>query len=326
MGNGRKGYRQSIIPFPFSAKSLCKLLDLNEDVMVTGESNSGRWQNLADELAVLAERLRRSTVQVRGRRAGAGSGVIWSANGTIVTNAHVVRGTGAIVELVDGRTFNANVVAKDAQRDLALLKIDAIDLPAVAVGDSNQLRVGELVFAVGNPLGMVGALTTGIVHATPTATIQPGWIQADIPLAPGNSGGLLADGQGRVIGINSMIVNGLAFAVPSHDVQVFLEQRDDRPRLGITLQPVTVPVTGTKVAGWLVLEVATDSLAAQVGLLTGDILIGVGSNFFKTPHDLTWMLSRTQLGVPLQLNFIRGGEFKTCAVILPCPDPEVRAA
>jgi len=119
---------------------------------------------LVDELQAIATRLCRATVQVRGQGPSGGSGVIWSSDGLIITNAHVARGTRATVELFDGRTLDAAVTARDKGRDLAALTIDAHDLPAAAIGDSDRLRVGELVLAVGNPLGMVGALTTGIVH------------------------------------------------------------------------------------------------------------------------------------------------------------------
>lgn len=178
-----------------------------------------------EELAALAARLRQGTVQVRGSRFGVGSGVIWQPDGLIVTNAHVVAGSEAIVELADGRSLPACVVGKAPRQDLALLRVNAVDLAAAALGNSEQLRVGELVLAVGNPLGLVGAVTTGIVAALPGVddADQPSWIQTDVRLAPGNSGGPLADAQGRVIGINSMIVNGLGYAVPSRAVQRFLQ-------------------------------------------------------------------------------------------------------
>jgi len=165
----------------------------------------------------VAERLRRSTVQVQsgGRRQGGGSGVIWSSNGVIITNAHLASESGAKVALWDGSTHEATLVDRDPRRDLASLKIEASGLPAATAGDSNALRVGELVIAVGNPFGFIGALTTGVVHSLPN---RKRWVAADVRLAPGNSGGPLADAQGRVIGINTMIAGGLALAVPSNPV------------------------------------------------------------------------------------------------------------
>ena len=202
---------------------------------------------LTDELASIAATLRRSTVQVRSGNDGVGSGVIWHSDGIIITNAHVVRGLLATVELWDGRVLEAAIIAKDTGRDLAAIKVNEKNLLAANIGNSD-IRVGELVLAVGNPLGVVGALTTGIIHAVgmtvgtgftnnhtdnltePAQSTNlnqkyPNWIQADIRLFPGNSGGPLADARGRVIGINTMIVNGLALAIPSHGVESFLQQK-----------------------------------------------------------------------------------------------------
>jgi serine protease Do len=190
---------------------------------------------LSADLIALADRLRQSTVQVRGGRSSSGSGVIWQSDGLIVTNAHVLAGQArsgqaAILELWDGRVLAAQVLRHDRQRDLAALQVAATDLPAIAIGNSDRLRVGEWLFAVGNPLGTVGALTTGILHAAPRSgsdahsRSSDRWIQADIRLAPGNSGGLLANAQGEAIGINSMIVNGLGFAIPSRTVDRFLTE------------------------------------------------------------------------------------------------------
>jgi serine protease Do len=177
---------------------------------------------IADDLADLAERLRRVTVEVRGRN-GFGSGVIWHSRGLIVTSAHVARSP-ASVALADGRVFDAHLLRWDAERDVAALRIAAEDLPAAEVGESEALRVGEMVFAVGSPRGLAGALTAGIIHAIGVRSRagDRGWIVADLRLAPGNSGGPLADARGRVVGINGMIHGGLALAVPSHAVMRFL--------------------------------------------------------------------------------------------------------
>ncbi len=119
-----------------------------------------RQTGLAEEFAAVAERLCRSTVQVL-TGTGVGSGVIWHPDGLIITNAHVASGSRTTVKLLDGRVFEAAVTARDLERDLAALKVEAVDLPAANVGDSDALRVGQLVLAIGNPLGLVGALTTG---------------------------------------------------------------------------------------------------------------------------------------------------------------------
>src|SRR5262249_53226723 len=147
---------------------------------------------------------RRSSVLIGYRRGGGGGlGVIWGTGANksvIITNAHVVKNPRARVTLRDGRTSEGQVTRFDARRDLAALTLDVGGLPVATIGESDTLRVGELVFAVGNPLGLVGALAVGVVHASGKQ-----WVGADVRLAPGNSGGMLADAEGRVVGINSMI-------------------------------------------------------------------------------------------------------------------------
>ncbi len=178
------------------------------------------------DFAEIAERLRRATVQVfsGGRDRGGGSGVIWSANGLIVTNAHVVRSTGVSVRLWDGRQFYAPLIAHDPRRDLAAVQLPAGDLPALTAGDSDALRPGEVAVAVGNPLGFAGVLSTGVIHSVGSlpGMGRQSWVQATVRLAPGNSGGPLTDAKGQVIGINTAIVYGLGVAVPSNDVRAFL--------------------------------------------------------------------------------------------------------
>lgn len=174
-------------------------------------------------LAVIAAQLRRVTVQVHDGRSGVGSGVIWSSNGVVVTNAHVVQRRRARVVLPGGRVFEARLLAWDPDCDLAALLSGTDGLTAAEVGDSDGLRVGELVVAVGHPFGLAGAVTTGVIHAISSRGVaRPGFIEADLRLAPGNSGGPLADSRGRVIGINSRIAGGLALAVPSNVVTRFL--------------------------------------------------------------------------------------------------------
>ncbi|HWN14800.1 MAG TPA: trypsin-like peptidase domain-containing protein [Candidatus Dormibacteraeota bacterium] len=177
---------------------------------------------LAAAAAAMAAELARVTVEVRGRGAGGaavGAGVIWHPDGLILTNAHVVHRDVTVV-LADGRACGARLVARDPRRDLAALVVDATGLPAAEIGDSGALRVGELVLAVGNPLGLVRALSAGLVHA-----VGPRAIHADLRLAPGNSGGPLADARGRVVGLNAMIVGGLAVAVPSREAQRFVREQ-----------------------------------------------------------------------------------------------------
>lgn len=182
---------------------------------------------LTRDLADVVGRLRESTVELRSMGRASGSGIIWRSDGLIVTSAHVVTGAGpgrpAHIVLADRRRFPAALVAWDRELDLALLSVDARDLPAAEIGDSDGLRAGELVLAVGHPFGLVGAAVTGVVHAAPAPGRhgEPRWIQADLRLAPGNSGGPMADAGGRVVGVNAMIVGRLALAVPSRVVETF---------------------------------------------------------------------------------------------------------
>lgn len=286
---------------------------------------------LADAFATLAEQLRRSTVVVRSGGPGGGSGVIWDTDGTIITNAHVARGPRAEVQLSDGRVFQGDVTLKEERRDLAAIRLDgAADLPVAAVGNSDTLRVGQLVLAVGNPLGVVGAVTSGIIHAITTQDEGPRrqrWVQADVRLAPGNSGGPLADAAGNVIGINSMIAGGLALAVPSNAVARFLQARASRPVLGVTTQPVLVPVRGGRIFGLLVLDVARGGAAEAAGFLTGDVLIGQEGTAFARPESLIDALYDAAPGTPFRLEIIRAGQRRTLPVALaPASVDEARAA
>lgn len=164
------------------------------------------------------ELLRRLTVQVIGPTGSHGAGVVWSRNGLIITSAHVLRGSSR-VRVFDGRCWDAELVQRDGKRDLAVLRIPVHGIVSAQVRDSRTLRAGELVVAVGHPMGEAGAISYGIVHAAPAGKL----IEADIRLAPGNSGGPLADVTGHVVGINCMVVNRMGIAVSSACVAEFLQ-------------------------------------------------------------------------------------------------------
>jgi serine protease Do len=257
----------------------------------------------------IAEQLRRSTVLVLPGERGNGSGVIWSADGVIVTNAHVTRASQMRVQLWDGREFAAALVSRDTRRDLAALRISAANLPAATVADSSQLRPGELAIAIGNPLGFVGALTTGVVHAVgPLRRFGPEpWVQADVRLAPGNSGGPLADARGRVIGINTMVAGRLALAVPSNAVTSFLAADPIDAWLGVIVAPVRIPRPGSrsKTFGLVLLEVEPDSPAANASLMPGDILLGTDEKSFASLDDLASSLQGAGPRL-VRLSFLRG--------------------
>lgn len=209
----------------------------------------------------ITERLRRSTVLIEAGDRGGGSGVIWGGDGLIVTNAHVAPGSHARVQLWDGREFEAGITSRDPQLDLAALRLSANDLHAVTSADASKLRPGELAIAIGNPLGFVGALTTGIIHAVGPLRgfgVRT-WVQANVRLAPGNSGGPLADASGRVIGVNTMVAGRLALAIPSNAVHQFLFAGPRGAWLGVTLHPVRVPRGNAHAFGLVVLEVEPGS-------------------------------------------------------------------
>jgi len=186
----------------------------------------------AQEMEALAARLREATVRIYIRAArhdAVGAGVLWPTDGRrlVVTNAHVVRaGRGDVVDVeYDGRVTEGIVVARDGERDLAAIALPdfagASPAPAV-LGDARAVRVGEIVVALGHPMGVGGALSFGILHAKPND--ETAWLRADIRLAPGNSGGPLATLDGAVIGINCMVASGLGIAIPAHIVEQFLRE------------------------------------------------------------------------------------------------------
>jgi serine protease Do len=248
------------------------------------------------DLETLGERLRASTVAVRLGRAGAGSGVVWSTDGTIVTNAHVASRAQAEVVLSDERRFPARVIRRDERRDLALLKIDADGLQPVEVRDPATLRVGEVLVAVGHPLGIPNALTMGIAHTT-VGRGPRRFVQADLRLAPGNSGGPLADVDGRVVGINSMVAGGLALAVPSDDVVRFAAAEAAPARLGVRLVPV---ILRDRREALLIVAIERGGRAARAGLIVGDVVLE------RDPERLRFATS---------LQVIRGG----IALAIPIP-------
>ncbi len=255
----------------------------------------------------IAEQLRRSTVLLHTGGRGSGSGVIWSSDGLIVTNAHVVHGSNVRVRLWDGREFNAAVTTRDSRHDLAALRISADSLPAAIPADSSQLRPGELAIAIGNPMGFVGALTTGVIHAIGSLRgLGPQtWVQASVRLAPGNSGGPLADARGHVIGVNTMVAGRLALAIPSNAVRDFLAGGPRSAWLGVGVHPVRLPRANGRTFGLVLLEVEPGGPAAQASLVAGDILLGTEEERFQSIDDLARVIDGQGLRL-LRFEFLRG--------------------
>ena len=267
--------------------------------------------------ARMVERAQRSVVQVQSRGRGAGAGVIWGADGLVLTNHHVVAGgrrDGRVrVNLHDDRILEAEVVKRGRDLDLALARIKGgpEDLPVAPVGDSDKLRVGELVYAIGHPWGSLRAVTAGIVSGLGAARGSGGrahYVESDIALAPGNSGGPLLNARGEVVGINAMIYGNLALSIPSNAASAWVAGVGwRRPRLGVALLPADLPASlrGADVeTGLVIAAVEEDSPAERGGLLVGDVLVGVDDE----PLDGFESLLEALAGDSVRLRVMRGGK------------------
>lgn len=292
-------------------------------------------------LVQIVNRLQPSIVQVRNGGRGAGTGIIWSTDGYIITNHHVVPGDKATVHvhLSDGRILEARVVDRHPNQDLAMLQISADDLQAASAGDSSKLRVGEWVFAIGNPWGQRGVVTAGIVSGFGSARHnddeQPThYIKSDVHLAPGNSGGPLLDAEGRVVGINAMIFGGdLAVAIPSNVVSSWLETMPGRRiTLSIELQPVELPddirqkadLEAGRTSGLLVVaSQAVESSGlngsqqpAASGVFIGDVLLDAAGKLLSGAASLLDIIARRGPQDTIQLRVLRGGNLLTLDVLV----------
>jgi serine protease Do len=185
----------------------------------------GTARAMSSNINGLSELLRQAVVEVRSGDTGSGTGIIWGGSGLVVTNAHCIRKGASLQVDAAGKWREAHALAYHPDHDLALLAAPSVSGPLLELRDPDTLRAGELVFAHGHPLGIRDALAMGVLHAvTRDRSKSARWIVADVRLAPGNSGGPLVDAEGRLVGINSMVVNGLGVAVPASLVQRFVEQ------------------------------------------------------------------------------------------------------
>ena len=273
---------------------------------------------------------------------GMGSGFIINNNGTILTNAHVVAGAEKVtVTLKDGRTFEGRVMGRDSVTDVAVVKVDAQNLPVVKVGDSQALQPGETAIAIGNPLGLDNTVTEGIISATGRSSGQVGvpdkrvnFIQTDAAINPGNSGGPLLNQRGEVIGINTAIIQGaqgLGFAIPINTAQRISDQliasgKVEHPFLGIQMATLTPevkqeinsnPNSGLVVnddQGVLVIRVVPDSPADRAGLRAGDVIGQINGQAIKDADTLQQVVESSQVGKNLQLDLKRNGQKMNLAV------------
>jgi serine protease Do len=283
-----------------------------------------------DSSAVLAgaqmiERAQRSVVQVRSGGRGIGAGVIWDPDGLVMTNHHVVSGgrRNVTVALHDGRAFDAEVVKSSGSMDLALLRLssEATNLPAAPVGDSDALRVGELVYAIGHPWGRVGAVSAGIVGGVGELRgrgrgSSARYVRSDVTLAPGNSGGPLLNARGEVVAINAMVFGRMALSIPGNAAGAWAAA-ERRPRLGIGVLPVEVPASLQKEAGasGLVIAAVEDGgVADRAGLLVGDVLLAIADEPLDEAEKLLEALARA--GDAVELRIMRGGRIVVMNVSL----------
>jgi serine protease Do len=266
------------------------------------------------------------------REEGAGSGVIVSSNGYILTNNHVVDGaTDVRITLADKREFKARVVGTDPKTDIAVLKIDAGDLPTVTIGDSSKLEVGDYVLAIGNPFRLGGTVTMGIVSAKGRSGLgieaYEDFIQTDAPINPGNSGGALVNDRGELVGINTAILangsegnQGIGFAVPVAVAQNVMDQilhngKVVRAYLGVMSQQVTPGIAKAfhenSVAGALVSSVSPDSPAAHAGIQKGDIILDVNGRPVADSAQLAMTISLMRPGTDVTVKVLRDGTERT---------------
>jgi serine protease Do len=285
----------------------------------------------SDSSAVrMIEDVQRSVVQVRSSGRGIGAGVIWPGDGLVLTNHHVISGRrrrGNIrVALHDGRTLDADVVKSGRRLDLALLRLegDLGDLPPAPVGDSDALRVGELVYAIGHPWGRVGAVSAGIVGGVGEVRGQgrassTRYVRSDVALAPGYSGGPLLNARGEVVAINAMIFGLMALSIPSNAAQAWVAG-ERRPRLGIGVLPVEVPVYLRREAGpagLVIAGVETGGAADRAGLLVGDVLLAIAGKPLGEAGTLLETVAHA--GDVVSLRVMRGGKIMVMEVRLEEP-------
>jgi len=273
---------------------------------------------------------------------GTGSGFVINANGIILTNAHVVAGADTVtVTLKDTRTFRGKVLGEDSLTDIAVVKIEANNLPVARLGNSEQIRPGEWAIAIGNPLGLDNTVTAGIISATGRTSSdvrvpdkRVNFIQTDAAINPGNSGGPLLNARGQVIGVNTAIIGGaqgLGFAIPINQAQRIANEliangKVDHPYLGIQMTRLTPeiraginsnPNLGVRVQddqGVLIVAVAPNSPAARAGLRPGDVIKKVKGQAVTTPAAVQQLVESSTIGGNLALEIRRNGRTQTLSV------------
>ena len=288
---------------------------------VVNVTSKKRVHTLADEIAAL-----RGESSAGATNESVGSGVIVESDGVIVTNYHVVAQSDEIeVTLADGRRFKASLVGADAATDLAVLRVDAKDLPKADWADSDTAEVGEMVWAIGNPFGLDRTITYGIVSAVGRRGVVDNpfqeFLQTDASINPGNSGGPLVDVDGHVMGITTAIVGkgfrGIGFAIPSNTArrvsdEIRMTGHVERGYLGMAIREL--PQSLTSGPGAAVAAVEPKSPAAQAGVKPGDIVLSFDGEAITEPAALVLLLTRAPVGAEVPLEIIRDGEQMTITV------------
>ncbi|MHA3775520.1 DegQ family serine endoprotease [Verrucomicrobiota bacterium sgz303538] len=274
----------------------------------------------------------------RKQALGLGSGVIVSPEGHIITNNHVVEGADDIIVTIGNNTreYKAKKVGTDPGTDIAVLKIDAQNLPAITFADSDKMRAGDIVIAVGNPFGLTRSVTMGIISSIGRGGMgiidYENFIQTDASINPGNSGGALVDYQGRLIGVNTAIFSrsggnqGIGFAVPANLARSVMESilktgRVTRGFLGVSLQPLTDELANAlnikgATQGALIAEVQAGSPSEKAGIQNGDVVTAVGDKKVDDPRELQLMIGSMAPGTKVDLKVMRDGQEKTVQVEL----------
>lgn len=305
------------------------------NITATQQLPSGLPSRPQQEVPELFQRFFREYERRSTPRPSTGSGFLISTDGYVLTNHHVVEDAEEIVvALSDRREREAELIGADPVSDLALLKIDAIDLPVVSIGSSEALKVGEWVVAIGSPFGFELSVTAGIVSAKGRSLPDEmgnyvPFIQTDVAINPGNSGGPLFDLKGKVVGINSQIFTrsggfmGLSFAIPIDVAMEVVEQLKDKGQvsrgwLGVQIQRVDRDLAESfgldRAAGALVTRVFADSPAEEAGIREGDIITEFGGRAIDLSSDLPHVVGRFKAGTDTEVKVVRTGESMTLSV------------
>src|SRR5438105_13916218 len=321
-----------------------KAFDLATGRSAAGDGDTGALDAYSRVVTSVAETLLPTVASVRvtrrvpgGRRAeGAGSAIAITPDGFLLTSAHVVYGSdGGSAAFVDGRELDFDIVGTDVLSDLAVLRVTASDLEAARFGDADRLRVGQLVVAVGNPLGFAGSVTAGVVsglgRALPTRAgtntrIVENVIQTDVALNPGNSGGALSDGSAQVVGVATAVAGiGLGLAVPINDTTrrivgaLMTEGRFRRSFLGVAGGPRPLPPRLSQELGRRggveVVQVVEGSPAARGGIRGGDLILEVDGVPVEDMGDLQRLMGGDMIGKAVELRVFRGGQVLSLSVV-----------